>query len=808
MWVAIVIAVIALLMVAFMPKPNVENARAAKLGDFQVPRSKYGDPMPLVWGTVRQKSPITLWFGDFRPVPIKKKVSSGLFSSKKVITGYKNYVGIDCCLCLGPGVVLRKFWAGTYLVWTGTASGITNIAINQPNLFGGDDQRGGLQGTFTFYDGRFDPPRDSYLASVLSPNVPAYNGFARALFKSFYIGTTTNLEMFSFEISRMTSGLHATYSIMPNGLDLNPMEIAYDAITQKFGRFGNLPSVLDLPSFIACAQTLYNEGMGMSMAAQSAITGKDLLEEIMRQCDGLLYQDPATSKIVAKLIRQDYDVNTLPVLDESIIKDLKNFSKTTWDSTFNQCRVTFKDRAGNYDDSVAIAQDFANINYQQRVKSTEISSPGCTTAEVANKLAARQLSLISVPLYKCDTTCNRKASTLRPGDVFVLNWGPFNLQKMVMRISKIDLGELTSNEVKISCVQDRFATATPTFAPPDGSGWTPISTAANPVTVRNVFTPPHFLARLATNEAVSTFDSQGRLYVLAQEPSSASISFDTMFSGDNFATDPTLAIEAAPYNGGGTLVAAYADTVAAATRNDTSGVFKVQGVSSAAIANLQQYTTLSQAQDGSAMLLVNNELFVYVGFVDNGDGSVTFPNLYRSVLDTVPGNHAVGDRVWFIGGIDGLIPQLLNNSATGYVKLLDTTTSAKLPLSSAPSISAAQSGRARLPYQPQNLTLAGSRTPAPATGATSITAAWARRSREAQALSVYNSADAGQETGTQTRVRWRVGSGGYTTVMVSGTSTTLNVTGLVGTLEVLVDTQITASGLFSTNADRLTMTLS
>ncbi|WBF76936.1 hypothetical protein PSV3_00234 [Septimatrevirus PSV33] len=61
MWIAIVFVVAFLLMAALMPKPNVENARAAKLGDFQFPRSKYGDPMPLVWGTVRQKSPITAW---------------------------------------------------------------------------------------------------------------------------------------------------------------------------------------------------------------------------------------------------------------------------------------------------------------------------------------------------------------------------------------------------------------------------------------------------------------------------------------------------------------------------------------------------------------------------------------------------------------------------------------------------------------------------------------------------------------------------------------------------------------------------
>ena len=76
---------------------------------------------------------------------------------------------------------------------------------------------------------------------------------------------------------------------MPNGYDINPMEIIYDAFTQKWGRFGNLPSELDLTSFIACAQTLYNEGLGMSLIVQSAITGKDVLEEVMRVADGVLY---------------------------------------------------------------------------------------------------------------------------------------------------------------------------------------------------------------------------------------------------------------------------------------------------------------------------------------------------------------------------------------------------------------------------------------------------------------------------------------------------------------------------------------
>ncbi|WBF77015.1 hypothetical protein PSV3_00314 [Septimatrevirus PSV34] len=213
-----------------------------------------------------------------------------------------------------------------------------------------------------------------------------------------------------------------------------------------------------------------------------------------------------------------------------------------------------------------------------------------------------------------------------------------------------------------------------------------------------------------------------------------------MTAPDNFSSSPILSLESAPYNGGGVLLNAYASTVASETRNDTSGSLVVTGVSQASIEGLQQYTTLDQARDGSAFLLINNELFVYVGFVDNGGGQITFPNVYRGVLDTTPGNHAANDRVWFISGTDGLLPELISVGTTRYVKLLDTTSGGKLDISLAPSFSGSLTNRAGLPLPPQYLTLAGSRTPSPQVGATSIAVAWRNRSRADTLLRVYSDA--------------------------------------------------------------------
>ncbi|WBF76743.1 hypothetical protein PSV3_00041 [Septimatrevirus PSV31] len=74
-------------------------------------------------------------------------------------------------------------------------------------------------------------------------------------------------------------------------------------------------------------------------------------------------------------------------------------------------------------------------------------------------------------------------------------------------------------------------------------------------------------------------------------------------------------------------------------------------------------------------------------------------------------------------------------------------------------------------------------------------------------MRVYSDTANTREAGTETRVRWRVGGGSYTTLTTSGSSADLNVTGLYGTLEVIVDSFITSNSKYSTYSDSLTMTL-
>lgn len=659
MWAAIFIIVIALILVLAAPKPKIENARAANLGDFQFPRSREGDPVPWFLGTVRLRSPNSLWYGDYTPIAITKKQKTGLFSSKRVTVGYKYHVGLDLCWALGGAhpVTLRKLWSDKHVFWEGQVSTPTTLTVALPNLFGGEEQRGGLSGRIDFYPGTFNEERNPYLVEKADPDVPAYIGQARTVFRGniyvprlanpeasgytaasgFYFGTTTNVNAIHAEMSRYSSAIDPVFSIMPNGLDVNPMELLYAGFTDKFGMPGVSPADIDMPSWRACAQTLYNEGFGMSLLVQQSITGKDLCEEVLRIADGILYQDTDSGKMVAVLIRDDYDIDDLPVLDESIIKELVSFNKTTWDQTYNQCRVVFKDRSNEYADRAAVAQDFANINFQNRVKNVDINVPGCFVNEEANELATRQLSLLSVPLFQIEIRCNRRANKLKPGGVFIFNWGPYGISNMVMRVQKIDKGTLDNGVITIHAVQDRFATSLAVFAPPSDTGWVNPIGAPVPMSPEALFELPFEIS-----------GAEGAIIAsLGTRMQSVDMGY-LIYTGEEELTEESArVIDVNSFTPSALLAAPYpADTDA----RDEAG-FPVSSVKqSEMIVDATEDELLSGASVALIRSAAGDELIAWKLF----DGAQV-EDVIRGIFGTIPLSHPVGAEVFFISSGYGLV---------------------------------------------------------------------------------------------------------------------------------------------------------
>ena len=745
-------------------------------------------------GTNRIRAPNTLWYGDFEAVPIKKKVKTGLFSSKKVIVGYEYYLGFDMSLCLGPCTKLKRIWIDKEILWEGevTTSG-TAIVVNKPNLFGGKEKGGGFWGTLRFYAGGFSETVNPYLAGVLSDDplgVPAYNGWTRVVFEKVCIGETNQLRTISFEVERMTDGAGLTHPAV--GEDLNPMELLYQLLTLQWGGMDINPNNIDLDALEVAGEVLYNEGNGMSILVTKSIAGKDLLSEVLRQADATMYQDPETGLLTTRLIRNDYNVEDLPILDESVITTVRSFASTMWESTLNQLRVSYTNRANNYETGMEMAKDMANINAQGRLKTATMSFPGVMSADLANTIAHRELAQLTLPLLKVTLELNRMPSDLKPGDPFIFAWSEYQIEQAIMRVQKFNAGELLNGKLVIEAVQDEFAIGSTVIASSSPSAWTPIPTAeTGPATNRLVRESHYFFYQAAGDQGGLTPNLSGIL-VAAVPPSGAnSMELDVSTDGG---TTYDVAEEELVF----TPVGVLQTTVAAAT-GLSSGQLTSIVVSGVTTDDVPVYTSGERAA-GSGLFVIGSEYFLYESVTDNMDGSLTLGNVWRALLDSIPQSHAVNDKVYFLSG-DNYVDDAFAGDITVRVKMLPITVDETLALADATADVLALNNRVYRPAAPVNIKFdGGSAFVGPANGAGSHTVTWANRDRTSDTVRKINDNTNEYEDGQQTVLRYRKNAGAWTTVLLApGVTTATFNAGATGSDTVDYELYSTRGGLDSVN---------
>lgn len=774
MWFLVVLFVGALVASLLLtPKPKFENARASGLNDLQYPRAQEGAPVPLILGRVKMPGPNTTWVGDFKAIAIKKKQKTGLFSSKKVIVGYTYYIGLDLALALGR-CTLHKIVNDKTTIWEGTASADENtLAINLPNLFGGKEKGGGLIGTMRYYPGSTTQGKNAYLAGKIGDaDTPAYRGFAHLVLEGMNIGESNQLRSMWMEMSQYTNGLALAGGIQQVGDDMNPMETLYQAFTLDWGGLDVSPDLLDLQSLRDCAQTLFDEGNGMSILVSSPNSGKDIANEVLRQVDGLMYQNPVTGKMVMKLIRKDYELEDLPIFDESNVIVIRNFTSKLWEDTVNQVRVKFTDRAQDYKDGTAMVQDMANINAQGRVRSITNAYPGIMANELSVDVATRDLSQSSVPLLGASMELNRDGAKLRPGDPFIWSWDPYGIEMVVMRVKSFDLGALNDNRIVIECNQDEFAVDQTVFSVPGGpgSGVVVPSDPAVASPARLVREGAYFFAASA---GVPLSPNQTVIIVSAVPPTGSEV-FDVWTSNDAGATYGTSE-EGIVYTANASLVNAIT-----ASAGFTTGILGTVVITtpSEEIASV----TVDEILEGGGLFYIGQELFAHTTVTNNGDGTFTLVNVRRALLDTVPSAHAINDKVWFIEG-DNVIDDAMGGGDTVRVKVTPQTFRDQLDVASAPYDSVTLNYRAQRPLRPGNVKFDGgvAFTP-PSDGTGSHTITWANRSRLAVAIRSTVDATSEFEPGQQTIIRYRVNGGGWVSNSYGPgvTTATINTTATLG----------------------------
>jgi hypothetical protein len=488
-----------------------------------------GQPIPVIWGRCKV-APAVVWWGDNKSTPRTQTLRSELFGfipagSEKIVIGHKYYLGMQAAICWGEIEALYEIWLedgkrlsqiGTQLELTGLPSigdwtveytprppivanhpvagstlpidnppgGVqgqfpTQLDIFAPTVFGGDIEEGGLEGLVDFHWGHGAQGGNSYLGAKMDPNgVSGFPSLCYAVFRQVMIGFSPRLKPMWFEVGRYPSNLgDATKARIENPdvagtYDANPAEAIYEILTDAlWARFGITATDIDVVSFQAARDTLYDEQLGISGIVRDQTTGEELIDDILRHIDGVLFEHPLTGLLTLKLARDDYDPLTIPTVDASVYPEPPHLSRDFFADLISDVRVVFHDRAKAYKEQVALAQNLALQHVLGEVRGETFEFRFLTSSTVANKVAWRVLQTTSRPLWRGTVPVTRALAHLTIGDVFKLTVSEYGLSDHIMRITNARYGDAEGARPEFEVIEDIFADPVTPFIVPPVSTW-------------------------------------------------------------------------------------------------------------------------------------------------------------------------------------------------------------------------------------------------------------------------------------------------------------------------------------------------
>lgn len=417
--------------------------------------------------------------------------------AKGTTVGYSYYMGVQMGLCRAADEIVEVRVGGKKVSGLRPYSAsVTSDAIRQPEIFGGKSGEGGIMGTLEWYFGNATQTASSKLRKMLTgdPNgrVPGFRGFVSCYFDGLYAEMNPYPKRWGFRVRRLEQGwssgtpwdlakLRIYLGDISQGVQqpqaiqaMNPAHIIVYLLTEPSTGRGLPMAALDLGSFRAASRQLYDEGLGLCLTWTRSQSVENFVQLILDHIAGALYQDRTTGLIKLKLIRDDYDLDLLPVYTTtSGIKSIDDAELAAQDATANEIIVNYRDPVNNVEGSVR-AQNLGNLQSDGGVYSVTLDYFGLPTAELATRVAERELRARSVGLRRFTIKMDRRGERLAPGDVFKLTDVPRGISEMVLRVAEYDDGSMNDPTITVKAIQDVYAFPLTSFTQPQpGAGVRP-----------------------------------------------------------------------------------------------------------------------------------------------------------------------------------------------------------------------------------------------------------------------------------------------------------------------------------------------
>jgi hypothetical protein len=718
------------------PKPTFDDPEPAGVSDFKFPTIGEGRAMPIVWGTVKLAGPMVTWFGDLRAIAQKEKRKTGIFSSEEVVTHYHYWLGMQLALCSGEidevtGIYFdqRLLDLASHTYGSGGTTYViedewTKILCHALSLFGGEEEEGGVYGWCYVYRGSHTQPSDIYLEAKIGEDLPAWRGICYVVFRQFYMGNSPYIKDVAYRVRRCPNALGLTDGAENIDGDANPAAMIYDLLTSAPSDNGlGIPvGDIDIDTFRTVGATLANEELGLSMTQDRSTPAKELVFDICRHIDAVCYEEPSTGLYTMRLIRNDYDPETLLVLDESNCT-VTGFARASWGETKNQVRVSYVDRADDFTERTVQAQELAAIEVAGGAISTQdFTLRGFSNAVNAQNACARALMGVSFPLAVMNIKADRTGWSLRPGSPFKLVWPELGIDNLICRVTRIGMGTLTSGEIELEAAEDVFGIEWAAYTAPGGSDWVDPAGDVQELTAQDIMRAPY--------EAVKLLPAPEGV---RQAVTMAARSASGVTKGYNAIVDssPTRVALMTPT---GTLQSAITEVTTSFVVDmgpDSEFLESLNEPDFNAGLNVLWLETAGGVQEFMAFQTVS---------INEETQEITVSGLARGCLDTAPTAFPGSARVWFLSSGNGIVNiadsgvttvtfQPFNNHGT--LDLGDCDDSTVAPITP---------GRRSRVYCPTDAKFNGASYPTSISG--ELTVSWEHRDR----LGEWGYADSGMTT--------------------------------------------------------------
>jgi hypothetical protein len=354
---------------------NRRSKSRQKPSEMQIPTAEDGRPLTIVYGigavkpnVVAFKDPVIQKDGDddewtrYNARAIMRICHGPIDKLIDIIVEEKSL--------RGKKVTRTSSWQGQLDYITSEPLPLTRPSLGESvsfyiaarDLFGGQTQGGGIEGWFTFSWGMESQavlPLSRYIhgedRAPGRPNVcygcwgddPAVVGLPSGYETGvpdgqFYWGAAPTPPGWVFIVQCIPTNLLGSYDDSRIGEDANPLEIIYDLCTNHLKGGDILPTLIDFASFQTAAQTCKDEGLGVSVTIDQQDAIEDVIDDVLRHINGVLFWSTTTGLLTVKLVRGDYEIEDLLEINEDNAWD-ESFKKGEAQATNNEVKLTYNE---------------------------------------------------------------------------------------------------------------------------------------------------------------------------------------------------------------------------------------------------------------------------------------------------------------------------------------------------------------------------------------------------------------------------------------------------------------------------------